>query len=124
LSSSTTAQLVAQKLGLAPDQWRWAYQSAGHTPEPWLTPDVKDLLPELAAQGHRRVLVVPVQFLADHLEVLYDIDVAAREEAASAGVALDRVESLNTMPVFIEALANVVRREARAGMSSAASALS
>jgi protoporphyrin/coproporphyrin ferrochelatase len=119
-----TAQLVAQKLGLAPDQWRWAYQSAGHTPEPWLTPDVKDLLPELAAQGHRRVLVVPVQFLADHLEVLYDIDVAAREEAASAGVALDRVESLNTMPVFIEALANVVRREARAGMSSAASALS
>jgi protoporphyrin/coproporphyrin ferrochelatase len=119
-----TARLVAQKVGLAPDRWRWAYQSAGHTPEPWLTPDVKDLLPELAAEDHRRVLVVPVQFLADHLEVLYDIDVAAREEAAAAGIALDRVESLNTMPVFIEALTNVVRREARAGMSSATSALS
>src|SRR5207302_5715475 len=63
-----------------PDRWQFAYQSAGHTPEEWLTPDMKDLLPGLRATGHRYVVMVPVQFLADHLEILYDIDVAARDD--------------------------------------------
>ena|SRR5579871_3023293 len=106
-----TADAVAKRTRIATDRWRFAYQSAGHTPEPWLTPDVKDLLPEYRVRGHDAVLVVPVQFLADHLEILYDIDVAAREEAAELGIALLRPQSLNTLPRFIEALANVVRRE-------------
>lgn len=106
-----TARAVAEAAGIAPERWSFAYQSAGHTPEPWLSPDVKDLLPGLAAAGHRYVLVVPVQFLADHLEVLYDIDVAAREEAATAGISLLRTDSLNTAPFLIAALAQVVRNE-------------
>ncbi len=91
-------------------RWGFAYQSAGHTPEEWLKPDLKDVLPGVRAAGHRHVLVVPVQFLADHLEILYDIDVAAREEAEAAGLTFHRIESLNCAPRFIDALADVARR--------------
>lgn len=107
----STATAVAQRAGLPAQLWRFVYQSAGHTADEWLTPDVRDVLPEVIASGYTQVLIAPVQFLADHLEVLYDIDVAAREEAAALGMDLHRVESLNTMPVFVEALAEVVRRE-------------
>lgn len=106
-----TAELVAARAGLARDRWQWAYQSAGHTQEEWLRPDLKELFPALAAAGHRRVLVVPVQFLADHLEVLYDLDVAAAAEARAHGMAFHRIEMPNTQPAFIRALAAVVRRE-------------
>jgi ferrochelatase len=105
-----TASVVAERAGLLPGQWTFAYQSAGHTREEWLTPDIKDLLPGLRAAGHRTVLVAPVQFLADHLEVLYDIDVAAREEADALGVRLVRTEMLNCDPALIRALAAVVTR--------------
>ena len=71
----------------------------------------QDLFPELSRQGHRHALVAPVQFLSDHLEVLYDIDVAARRQAEEAGIALSRIEMPNTMPELIEALAVVVQRE-------------
>ena len=109
-----TVELVADRAGLARERWRFAYQSAGHTPEEWLKPDLKDLLPGLAEAGHRDVLVVPVQFLADHLEILYDIDVAARHEAEDAGLRFHRIDLPNTSPVFIRALAEVVEREAGA----------
>jgi protoporphyrin/coproporphyrin ferrochelatase len=109
-----TVDLVAERAGLARDRWQFAYQSAGHTPEEWLKPDLKDLLPGLADAGYRDVLVVPVQFLADHLEILYDIDVAARQEAEDAGLRFHRIELPNTSPVFIRALAEVVEREERA----------
>ncbi len=92
-------------------RWSFAYQSAGHTPEEWLKPDLKDVLPVLRAAGHRHVLVVPIQFLADHLEILYDIDVAARQEAEAAGLVFHRTESLNCSPLFIDALADIARRE-------------
>jgi len=105
-----TVRAVVARVGLAPGRWQFAYQSAGHTPEEWLTPDFKDLLPGLAAQGHRHVLFVPTQFLADHLEVLYDIDVAAREQAAAHDIRFHRIESLNLSPTFIDALAGVARR--------------
>jgi protoporphyrin/coproporphyrin ferrochelatase len=108
---TSTARGVVERLGIADDRWQWAYQSAGHSPEPWLEPDMKDLLPGLAAAGHRRVLMVPVQFLADHLETLYDIDVAAAEEAREAGLVFQRIEMFNTDPAFIGVLADVVRRE-------------
>src|SRR5581483_120051 len=117
-----TAALVAAHAGLSTDRWRFAYQSAGHTPEPWLTPDLKDVFPLLRAAGHRTAVVAPIQFLADHLEVLYDLDVAAREQARDAGIQFVRPESLNTMPLFIRALACVVFRELE-GMSQRADAL-
>ena len=106
-----TARLAAERCGLADDRWRLAYQSAGHQPVEWLKPDIKDLFPGLRAAGHDRVLIVPVQFLSDHLEVLYDIDVAAAEQATEAGLALSRIETFNAWPPFIDALAAVVARE-------------
>ncbi len=108
-----TASAVAARAGLSPERWRFAYQSAGHTREEWLTPDLKDLFPGLRADGHRTVVIAPVQFLADHLEILYDIDVAAREEAESVGMSLVRTEMLNCDPTLIRALAVVVARERR-----------
>jgi len=115
-----TATAVASRTGLARGRWQFAYQSAGHTPEPWLTPDVKDVLPALGDNGARDVLVVPVQFLADHLEILYDLDVAAREEARSLGITMHRIEMPNTSPSLIRALAAVVHRELAPSPASAA----
>jgi ferrochelatase len=102
-----TAELVAPRVPLPPDQWRWAYQSAGHTQEEWLRPDLKELFPEVAASGRRDVVVVPVQFLSDHLEVLYDLDIAAADEARAAGLRYRRIAMPNTRPTFISALAAV-----------------
>jgi ferrochelatase len=104
-----TAELVAAAAGLDRARWHWAYQSAGHTQEEWLRPDLKDLFPALAAGGAREVLVVPVQVLADHLEVLYDLDIAAADEARAAGLRYRRVAMPNIHPAFISALAAVAR---------------
>jgi len=107
-----TAEAVARAADLPDEQWFFVYQSAGHTPEEWLKPDLLDVLPTLAEAGHRQVIVAPVQFLADHLETLYDIDVAGREQAQMAGFeAFTRVDAPNDAPDFVEALANVVRGE-------------
>jgi protoporphyrin/coproporphyrin ferrochelatase len=106
-----TCTELAARAGLDRSRWQFAYQSAGHTPEEWLKPDLKDLLPGLREAGHRAVLVVPIQFLADHLEILYDIDVAAREEAEEAGIAFHRIELPNADPLLARALAEVVARE-------------
>jgi ferrochelatase len=107
-----TAHAVAAAADLAPERWSFVYQSAGHTPEEWLKPDMLDVLPELAAAGHAHVLVAPVQFLADHLETLYDIDIGGREQAEQAGMqGFRRVEAPNDAPDFVAALVNVVRGE-------------
>jgi ferrochelatase len=102
-----TARAVAEEAGL--NTWSFAYQSAGHTAEEWLRPDLVDLFPSLAAKGATDVLVVPVQFLADHLEVLYDLDVAAATQAREAGLRYHRIPMPNTRSDFIEALATIVR---------------
>lgn len=107
---TATATAVARAADLADDRWRFCWQSAGHEPGEWMTPDFKDLMPLLAREGHRSVVVAPVQFLADHLEILYDIDIGAREQAEAAGLRFTRIESLNTMPRFVEALAAVVEQ--------------
>ena len=107
-----TAESVAGRAGLARERWQFCWQSAGHEPGEWMKPDFADLLPTLRSDGHRSVLVAPVQFLADHLEVLYDIDVAAKEQAEGAGMAFARIESLNVMPSFIACLAQTARRAA------------
>ena len=109
-----TIRTVAGRVGLRDDQWQFGYQSAGHTPEEWLTPDFKDLVPDLARAGHTGVIFVPVQFIADHLETLYDIDIAGREEAEEVGLAFHRVPVPNTAPTFIDALRQVVDREVAA----------
>ena len=106
-----TADAVARRANLSPGQWQFAYQSAGHTPQEWLRPDIKELFPALRQAGYSRALVVPVQFLSDHLEVLYDIDVAARREAEDAGIKLMRIQTPGIMPQMIKALADVVQRE-------------
>jgi protoporphyrin/coproporphyrin ferrochelatase len=106
----TTAASVAAAAGLADDEWTFCWQSAGHEPGEWMAPDFADLMPTIAAAGRRSVLVAPVQFLADHLETLYDIDVAAREQAERCGLAFRRIESLDTAPPLVDALAAVARR--------------
>ncbi len=110
-----TIRQVAERAGLSDDEWQFGYQSAGHSPEPWLTPDFKDLVPAIAQAGHPGVIFVPVQFVADHLETLYDIDVAGREEAEEVGLAFHRVPVPNASPAFAEALRQVVEREVHAG---------
>jgi ferrochelatase len=105
-----TANLVAGRAGLASSQWRFCWQSAGHEPGEWMTPDFADVMPQLARDGHDAVLVAPVQFLADHLEVLYDIDVGAREQAERNGLRFSRIRSLNDSPGLIRALASVSQR--------------
>lgn len=105
-----TATAVAAAAGLEDRMWTFCWQSAGHEPGEWMTPDFADLMPEIAASGCRSVLVVPVQFLADHLEVLYDIDVGAREQAERCGLTFRRIDSFNVDPGLTEALAAVCRR--------------
>jgi ferrochelatase len=119
-----TAEAVAAQAGISERGWRFCWQSAGHEPGEWMKPDFADLMPEIAAAGGRSVLVVPVQFLADHLEILYDVDIGAREQAERHGLRFRRIESLNADPEFVEALAAVSRHSIDARMSGASPTLS
>ncbi len=105
---STTAQLLAKELDLTEDQWSFAYQSAGAAPGQWLGPAIEEVLPRLAAEGKRNILVTPVGFMADHVEVLFDLDIEAQEIAQAEGIHLVRSQSLNASPDFIEGLANFI----------------
>jgi protoporphyrin/coproporphyrin ferrochelatase len=105
-----TSRLVAERAGIPRDRWSFAFQSASETGEPWLGPDILEELDRLGAEGVRKVLVAPVGFVADHLEILWDIDVEARERAAELSLELDRIPSLNDDPAFVHALADLVRR--------------
>jgi protoporphyrin/coproporphyrin ferrochelatase len=102
-----TSRLVAERAGL--ETWSFAFQSASPTGEPWLGPDILDELDNLPPRGVSRVLVCPVGFVSDHLEILWDLDIEARERAADLGLEFDRIESLNDDPAFIRALAELVR---------------
>jgi ferrochelatase len=102
-----TARGVALRAGA--DRYRLAYQSAGRTPEPWIGPALDDLIAERAAAGIRRFLVVPIGFVCDHTEILFDIDVQAKAAAAAAGAELRRTESLNTSRTFIAMLEDLAR---------------
>jgi protoporphyrin/coproporphyrin ferrochelatase len=102
-----TSRLVAERAGVA--DWSFAFQSASPTDEPWLGPDILEELDRLAAKGIRRVLLCPVGFVSDHLEILWDLDIEARERAAELDLELDRIESLNDDAAFIHALAELVR---------------
>jgi ferrochelatase len=106
-----TAALVAKAVGL--EEFRVAFQSQGMTSEPWIGPTVGSFIDQSAAQGQQHVLLAPVGFVCDHVEILYDIDVAFREYGKTKGVTVHRSESLNDSPLFIQALAAIV--EERAG---------
>jgi ferrochelatase len=103
-----TARLVAQELGLQPEQWSQCFQSAGRIPGAWLGPQIDEVIPQLAAQGIRSVLVQAVGFVADHVEVLYDLDIEACALAKNYGIHLRRAASPNTAPEFIDGLAQIV----------------
>ncbi len=105
-----TADLVAAAASLDHGRWHFCWQSAGHEPGDWMKPDFADLMPRLRDAGHEAVLVAPIQFLTDHLEVLYDVDIGAREQAEAAGMGFARIESLNVSPTFVRALAGVAVR--------------
>jgi protoporphyrin/coproporphyrin ferrochelatase len=103
----SSAEAVAAKLRLA--TWRLAYQSAGATPEPWLGPEAAEVITELARAGHSGVLLVPIGFVCDHVEILYDVDVEYQALAKRLGVQLERTASLNDNPGLIAAVAAVAR---------------
>jgi protoporphyrin/coproporphyrin ferrochelatase len=104
-----TARLVAKSAGLDDSQWSWSYQSAGRTPEPWLGPQLPDQLREFARQGVRNVISVPVGFVSDHVEILYDIDIQAQQVAKELGMRLERLPALNDDPLFIQTLTDLIR---------------
>jgi len=105
-----SAEAVARRAGLAPwGGWSVGYQSAGRTPEPWLGPDVRTVIEELAASpGATGLVVCPLGFVADHLEVLYDLDIEARRHAEERGLAFARTPVVNADPAVMAALAGLV----------------
>jgi ferrochelatase len=103
-----TAQLLAQELDLSTGQWTFGYQSAGAAGGRWLGPSIKEILPEFAKTGKNNVLVTPVGFMADHVEILFDLDIEAQEIAKEHGIRLVRSESLNAASDFIQGLAKFI----------------
>jgi ferrochelatase len=101
-----TLQGILQQVDIP--NWHQAYQSQGMIPVPWLEPSVEETLDKIAEAGSKTALVVPVGFVCDHIEILYDIDIAFKQYASERDIELYRTESLNTSPLFIEALAGVV----------------
>jgi len=101
-----SASLAAQKAGIT--DWEFAYQSQGGSREPWLGPKVEDKLDAYAAQAIRNVLIDPIGFVCDHMEILYDIDILFKGIAKEKGIRLTRTPSLNVHPTFIRAMAAVV----------------
>jgi ferrochelatase len=101
-----TARLVAEELKdiVSPDDWYFAFQSQGMSGGPWIGPTVEDTLTQLKASGYDTIVIQPVGFLCDHVEVLYDIDIAFQETARNLGVRLIRAESLNDSNLLIDAL--------------------
>ena len=107
---AATVQALLERLGPRP-HW-FAYQSAAMTPDPWLGPDAGTALDELAAAGHRQVLIAPIGFTCEHVEVLYDVDIGLRRRAEALGVHLERMAMVNDHPEMIAGLANLVRATA------------
>ncbi len=103
-----TARLVGRKIpGLTPELQHFAFQSQGMSGGPWLGPTVESAILELKKQGHKGVVIAPIGFVCDHVEVLYDVDIGFKEFAAEQGLLMWRPESLNASPTFIAALASL-----------------
>lgn len=108
-----SARLIAQGAGLSDDQWSWSYQSAGRSPEPWLGPQLEDHVVDLNAKGVKNVVSVVIGFVSDHVEILYDIDIKTQEVAQELGMKLVRPPSLNTDPLYMETLSELVQEKAQ-----------
>lgn len=104
-----TAQSVAAQLDIPNTRWEFCYQSAGARNTRWLGPSLEETLARLAQEKTKYVLVAPIGFVSDHVEILFDIDIEARQQAQAAGIHLERTEVLNTSPGFIGALAQIIK---------------
>jgi len=100
------AKIVAERLGDV--DWMFSYQSAAETGEPWLGPQIEDVVVDLANQGYKHMLVAPIGFVCDHVEILFDIDIEATQIANEHGIQLERIESMNSTPLFIGAVADAI----------------
>jgi ferrochelatase len=110
VEAKVTAALVAERAGLSEENWFFAFQSQGMSGGPWIGPTVEDTLTALQQQGSLGVILQPIGFLCDHVEILYDIDISFQETAAALGLSLSRPESLNGSPLLTEALADLAQR--------------
>jgi ferrochelatase len=112
-----SVRLVVDRLH--PANWRFAFQSQGATADPWLGPTVEETLEQFAREGVRQVLLIPIGFVCDHVEVLFDVDIEHHHQASELGIELRRTEMLNASPGLVDAVANAVRRAAfaRSGTS-------
>lgn len=119
-----TAELIAKKV---PDvfagEWRFAFQSQGMSGGEWIGPTVESTIVDIAKQGHKFVFVQPIGFVCDHVEILYDIDIAFKKCAAENGMTLTRAESLNDSPLFAKAVASVARKRLQVGTQQSAAAV-
>ena len=121
-----TAQLIARHLepiGMRDTDWFFAFQSQGVAGAPWIGPSVEDTLKAIAAEGHTSVVLQPVGFLCDHVEILYDIDIAFTETAREFGLTLTRAESLNDSPFLVQALVDVATGAFQAQIDERSSSL-
>lgn len=107
-----TAQLVAENAGLRVEQWSWSYQSAGRSPEPWLGPQLEEYIPTLAERGIKNLVSIPIGFVSDHVEILFDIDIEAQAAAREHGIRLERPPALNSDPLFIATLVEAIQARA------------
>jgi protoporphyrin/coproporphyrin ferrochelatase len=105
-----TAELVAASVPELEGNWRFAFQSQGASGGAWLGPTVESVIEELAAAGHTHLFMQPIGFVCDHVEVLYDVDIAFKKFAASKGITLSRAESLNDSELFAQAVAQLARK--------------
>ncbi|MCU1312340.1 MAG: Ferrochelatase, protoheme ferro-lyase [Acidobacteriaceae bacterium] len=113
IEAKSTAALVAARLagdGLTPADWFFAFQSQGMSGGPWIGPTVEDTLTALRNEGHTAVMIQPIGFLCDHVEILYDIDIGFREFGARLGLRIERPESLNGSPILTGALADLAKK--------------
>lgn len=106
-----TVQALMERLD--PQPYTFAFQSAAMTPDPWLGPEAGAEIARLAGEGQRNVLIAPIGFVCEHVEILYDVDVVYRRQAEALGVRLERIEMLNTAPAMIAGLAGLVRAAAQ-----------
>lgn len=106
-----TAELLAKRFDLPGGNWEFCYQSAGASAIPWLGPQIEEVVAQLGQSGEQNILVVPIGFVCDHVEVLYDIDIEARQIAERHGARLERTPSLNASPTFIQALADLIEEQ-------------
>jgi ferrochelatase len=122
VEAKRTAELVAQRMavvGFGDKDWYFAFQSQGISGGPWIGPTVEDTLKAIKEEGHAGVVIQPVGFLCDHVEILYDIDIAFTEKARELGLKLWRTESLNDSEVLVNALTEIATGEYKADADAA-----